>query len=114
MLISSEMLTKRLEHEAFDLRCGDAGHAASLIRPLLQQSVGNIVAVPRAALVRMCWGHAVAAVVEDAALSNVVTSYTRCSTSSAIAIPCLVLLVSAHACAALAMLAASSSRCRSS
>jgi hypothetical protein len=43
--------------------------------------------------------------IRDPAFSSVLTSYTSCSTSRGIAIPCLVLRASAQACAALAMLA---------
>src|SRR5262249_13686331 len=60
-------LTKRLDHEVLDVRCWHAGHAASLTVSFLQKRVGDIVAVARAPLVRVRRGHAVAAVVENAA-----------------------------------------------
>jgi hypothetical protein len=51
ILVGPEVLTKGLEHNAFDLRCRDAGHAASLVVSLLQKRMGNIVAVSRTTLV---------------------------------------------------------------
>src|SRR6476620_1606865 len=65
--IGSETLAHRLNHHGFDVRCRHASDAARLVISLLQNRVGNIVAVARATFVRVRWGHPVATVVEDPA-----------------------------------------------
>ena len=46
-------LAECVDHQAFNFGCRNTRDAAHLIGPLLQQRVGDVVAVSRAVLVRM-------------------------------------------------------------
>jgi hypothetical protein len=59
-------ITQSPDDHAFDIRRRDSGHGAGYVAALLQESMGDIVAVASASLVGMRRGHAVAPVVMDA------------------------------------------------
>ena len=60
-------LAQRLDYKAFYFGCRHARDAASLVGPLLQNRMRDIVPVPRAVFVRVGRGYPFAAVIEDAA-----------------------------------------------
>src|SRR5712692_918820 len=62
-----EVLADAIEHERLDLGGGHPGDAAGLCLPLLQNRMGDIVAVANSELVGVGRAHPAAAVVEDAA-----------------------------------------------
>src|SRR6516164_2223415 len=64
--IGSNMPAERVDDDGLDLGRGHAGDGPGGLRLSLDQGGGHIVAIPRSALAAVAWGHAIAAVVENA------------------------------------------------
>jgi hypothetical protein len=61
-----KVVAERCNDERLDLGCGNAADQSGRRGLLLQYGLGDVIAVAGAALVRVGWAHAVAAIVKQA------------------------------------------------
>jgi hypothetical protein len=61
-----KVVAERRNDERLDLGCGNAADQSGRLGLLLQHGLGDVITVAGAALVRMGWAHAVAAIVKQA------------------------------------------------